>query len=248
MHKKYRREWEKAGYGSVMGSSEVVLPPSVQFKRLYHITSAEYGVNDIGLGRLKVARLSDLNDPFELMALNFRENHTRQAVLNFKDAYDAKAGLLCFSADWTNPVLWSHYGSKHRGICLGFNVLRSSQMQQVQYEDERILVNLSDSAELTSLDGDLQDLLIRTKFRHWHYEEEWRRFVTLDGLPKEGNNHFYSFDETIQLAEVILGPLCQVSLSAVQKLTWALDPNVSVIKARLAEKFFKVVPAEETVN
>ena len=75
-----------------------------------------------------------------------------------------------------------------------------------------------------------------------------RRFVTLDELPKEGNNYFYSFDETIQLAEVIVGPQCQVSLNAVQKLTRALDPNVSVIKARLAEKFFKVVPDEATVN
>ena len=170
MHKEYRREWEKAGYGSFMGSSEVVLPPSDQFKRLYHITSAEYGLNDIGLSRLKVARFSDLNDPFELMALNFRERRVRHAVLNFKDAYNAKTGLLCFSADWTNPVLWSHYGSKHRGICLGFNVLRSSQIQEVQYEDERILVNLSNSGEPTS--RDLQELLIRTKFRHWQYEEE----------------------------------------------------------------------------
>ncbi len=23
---------------------------------------------------------------------------------------------------WSNPVIWAHYGDKHRGLCLGFEV------------------------------------------------------------------------------------------------------------------------------
>jgi hypothetical protein len=106
MKEALRQEWVGAGYISKMGSAEVVPPPPREFIRVYHITSAELGVSDIGLSRMKVARFSDLNDPFELLAMNFREGKTaRKVIRDFKDAYDSHTGLHCFSANWTNPVL-----------------------------------------------------------------------------------------------------------------------------------------------
>jgi hypothetical protein len=51
-------------------------------------------------------------------------------------------GLLCFAGDWSEPVMWSHYAEKHTGICLGFDVSRSA-VQQVSYQDDRILAALS---------------------------------------------------------------------------------------------------------
>jgi hypothetical protein len=30
--------------------------------------------------------------------------------------------LLCFSADWSHPLIWAHYSDKHRGLCLGFEI------------------------------------------------------------------------------------------------------------------------------
>jgi len=38
-----------------------------------------------------------------------------------KERLIGKLGLLCFSRNWHNPVLWSHYADKHRGICPGFD-------------------------------------------------------------------------------------------------------------------------------
>ena len=43
---------------------ENVPHPSPDHWRLYHLTTAEFEINDVALGRLKVARLADLNDPF----------------------------------------------------------------------------------------------------------------------------------------------------------------------------------------
>jgi hypothetical protein len=43
--------------------------------------------------------------------------------------------MLCFSRDWHNPVQWSHYADKHRGICLGFDV-PDSLLVPVQYTKE----------------------------------------------------------------------------------------------------------------
>ncbi|NKK82626.1 DUF2971 domain-containing protein [Rhizobium leguminosarum bv. viciae] len=31
-------------------------------------------------------------------------------------------GLLCMSTTWQEPLLWSHYADKHKGMCLGFDV------------------------------------------------------------------------------------------------------------------------------
>lgn len=164
-HNEYRAQWVRAGYPSQMGSAEVVPPPPQKFLRVYHFTSQEYALSAIALRRLKIARFADLNDPFELLSLNLREKKTRNATRNFKDSYGEKIGLLCFSANWTNPLLWSHYAAKHTGISLGFNVMRA-KLEQVSYEDDRILNRLDRNKDPTLLPEALQADLFRTKSNH----------------------------------------------------------------------------------
>ena len=241
-----RAEWQSAGYRPDIGSAAVVHPPPAEFIRVYHLTSADFAISNIALGRLKVARFSDLNDPFELMALNLRERRTRRVARDFKNAYDSQTGLLCFSADWTNPVLWSHYGAKHRGVCLGFD-LKKTRTQKVLYEDKRILEKFGENGDPLEIDEETQKRLVRTKFCHWEYEEEYRVFVPLKKAVNEGMLHFCRFDSTLKLAEVILGPQCSLSLDSVRELTQAHHPHAVIFQARLAFKHFKVVPDESTV-
>ena len=89
-----RAEWKNAGYRDYMGSAEVVPPPPGGLIRVYHLTSADFAINDIALRRLKIARILDLNDPFELMAFSFRDKRIRKVIRNFKDAYDTDTGLI----------------------------------------------------------------------------------------------------------------------------------------------------------
>jgi hypothetical protein len=247
MNKTFRQKWVDAGYGSVMGSAEVVLPPPPHLIRLYHLTSTAHAISDIQKARLKVARLDDLNDPFELLALSFKERGVRTVIRDFKKRYGKQTGLLCFSADWTNPVLWSHYGEKHAGICLGFDVPRA-QVEKVRYEDERILAHLGDPPDFSNLDSALQRQMLCTKYRHWEYESEYRLFVNLSDALVDGPFHFLPFGPDLQIREVILGPSCGAPMKAIRDSAHALDPDVSVIQARLAFKFFKVVPDERTVR
>jgi hypothetical protein len=246
MNQELRQKWTDAGYKSTCGSAAVVMPPPKKYLRVYHFTSAEYAIADIGLGRIKLARFSDLNDPFELFAVNFRERKVRKVVRDFKSIYDSHTGLLCFSADWTSPVLWSHYGQRHQGICLGINLTRS-RAEEVRYEDKRLLAKLGEEGQPLKIDKKLQKKLLCTKYKHWSYEEEWRMFVPLESARREGRLHFYPFDENVQLAEVILGPQCAFSIDEVRKLTSAMHPKAVTFAARLAFKFFKVVPNEKTV-
>ena len=230
-----------------MGSAEVVFPPHEGFIRLYYFSSVEFAINNIILSRLKVARFSDLNDPFELGALSFRNKQVRGKVQKFKSDYDSGTGLLCFSADWTNPVLWGHYGDKHRGICLGFN-LKKTCTHRVKYENERIPVEPGTQGNLLKLDSKLKNLLLLTKFSHWKYEDEYRVFVPLGKADKEGPLHFWPFGQHLELAEVILGPLCSVSLKYVRQLTQSQYPHAVTFQARPAFKSFKVVPDGRTVQ
>lgn len=230
-----------------MGSAIACLPPSgTDIIRVYHLTSAEFAISNIALGRLKVARFMDLNDPFELLGLHLRERTYREAMSSFKGYYNTHNGLLCFSGDWAEPVMWSHYGMKHRGICLGFNVPRT-KLEKVLYEDSRILAELGDIPDATSLLPEVQELLRRTKSSGWKYEDEYRQFVPLSSAHSEGQLHFLPFGKELELAEVILGPLCDLSLISIRDLVRSKYPKAITFKSRLAYKSYKVVPQESSI-
>lgn len=246
MNQHFRPLWQTVKGSSTYGSAAVVPPPPPGFERAYHITSVEYGISNIALGRVKVARFSDLNDPFELMAVNFREAKMRQAVGDFKASYDKRTGLLCFSKDWINPLLWSHYGAKHRGMCLGFDI-PTPLLEEVAYETERLKANLEPHGDPEQLSLDLQKTLMRTKSHDWKYEQEVRQFVQLDKAVPEGALHFLPFSDNLRLVEVILGTNCAHPLPMVRAFVSGRYPEVTTFQARLAHKWFSVVPVEESV-
>jgi hypothetical protein len=81
-----------------------VMPPADGFIRAYHLTTPEHDISDISLRRLKVARFAELNDPFELLAASFHQPSNRKLFRRFKDTYNSKIGILCFSGNWTSPM------------------------------------------------------------------------------------------------------------------------------------------------
>ncbi len=246
MNQVFSAQWMAAGYDADMGSAGVVPPPPKEFIRAYHVTSATFAISSITLRRMKVARFSDLNDPFELMAVTHRSKKNRRILKDWKSQYNNNTGLLCFSANWTDPVLWSHYGDKHRGICLGFN-LKRADTEKVQYEDSRILPGIGERGDPFKLSDELQMLLRRTKYHHWKYEKEIRVFVRLHEVDADGDLYFRSFCEEFDLTEVILGPECTLPLDETRQLVQSLFPRAVTFKARLAFKSFKVVPQKRTV-
>jgi len=193
---------------------------------------------------LKVARLADLNDPFEFMWVMWRHLDLRRKIQEWKDQYDDLLGFLCFSSDWTNPVLWSHYADKHRGICLGFDLARK-EAKSVSYEAKRQDIQLPDA--VGRLPSELEDRLLLTKFEHWRYESEIRLRVPLDIATREGSLHFKAFSESLVLKEVILGDQCPLSTDVVRSLTSAMDSTPITFRARLAGKSYNVVPDGESV-
>ncbi|WP_242171002.1 MULTISPECIES: DUF2971 domain-containing protein [unclassified Pseudomonas] len=246
-HERLRNEWISAGYKSDMGSAIACSPPADPSAiRLYNLTSVRHALSNIQLRRIKVSRLADLNDPFELLAANFKEHKTRQVVRNWKDKSHSLMGLLCFAGDWSEPVMWSHYAEKHTGICLGFDVSRDT-VQQVSYQDNRIRAALTSTSTPHDLSEELQQELLRTKSAGWRYEEEYRRFVNLNEASAEELLHFWSFNEDIKLVEVILGALCEEPIESVRLKVKQNFPSAIVFRSRLAFQSFKIVPDARTV-
>lgn len=211
--------------------------------RAYHLMTADHALNSIMLRRLKVARFSEVNDPFELFGLNcFGPNgaERRRTLGEFKQSQNTTTGLLCFSARWMSPVLWSHYADGHKGICLGFD-LPANNVKQVTYNAAKL--HLSDDQDPKALPKDVQERLFVTKFQHWAYEEELRVVVPLSKTTKEGTLHFYPFGDDLRLKEVILGHLCPPTrLDPIRALVRAAKLAALVSKARLGFKYFEVKP------
>jgi hypothetical protein len=216
--------------------------------RLYHLLPAEYAVQDIVFKRLKVARLSEVNDPFELLAVNVGgQKAVRRALKEWKTFENDSVGILSFTQGWSHPALWSHYAAKHRGICLGFDVA-DSILREINYVDERIRAEFKDDEVPDDFDKALVDSLRRTKYSHWNYENEKRVFVRLDECVVEGSLYFRPFSSTLQLRQVILGHLCDYRLRDLRNLVSAFYASVEVTRARLAFKSFRVVTDQRTVQ
>lgn len=71
--------------------------------RVYNLTSTQHALSNIALRRLKVARFNDLNDPFELLAVDVASRDLRAGILAKKEQVHSKEGLLCFSRNWKIP-------------------------------------------------------------------------------------------------------------------------------------------------
>ncbi len=242
-----KRDWKLAGYDPrKMGSATAAPPPQLGYVRGYHLTPEAHALSNIALGRIKITRFSDANDPFEVLGLHFGEWKTRKLVRAFKNLQNATTGLLCFSGNWTNPVLWSHYADKHRGMCLGFDV-EKTEAQPVEYQDERLLEKLDEVSDPSLLPMALQRRLLKTKSHHWRYEEEFRRFVTLSSAVRDREKLFWPFDNCMRLIEVVLGPESRLDVLETRAMVAAMTPGVSVFRSRLAFKSFRVVVDEKSL-
>lgn len=102
-----------------------------------------------------VPSLELLNDPFE-------EIVNTQSDMQKANSVDG-LGILSFTTNFTNILMWSHYGQSHTGIALKFEVEPNfiKDFKKVQY--------IRDKEEMDILERSL------VKGADWSYENEFRR-------------------------------------------------------------------------
>lgn len=213
-----------------------------QRQRLYHFTAAHFALDDIRHTRLKIAQISDLNDPFELRCMDTSAPHMREAYDGWREQVSARFGVLCFSERWNDILQWSHYADRHRGICLGFDVTGApSKFGKVRY------VKTKDPCP-EKPDLSFVWTSLTTKFAVWDYEREWRVFTTLkesiriDGASRE--LYFAEFGKELGLKEVFLGAESRTSTKEVFDAIARYETEVRVARVHLAGSTFELKLAD----
>lgn len=103
--------------------------------------------------------------------------HVRQNIeKELFQQYDR--GIVSFGECETCPLMWSHYGDQHNGICVGYSVPPEarSEVHKVSYGGSRKVL-ASDVAKMNFDDAArrrVDDAVLLRKAESWHYEREWR--------------------------------------------------------------------------
>ncbi len=111
-------------------------------------------------------------------------------------------GIVSFGSRATCPLMWSHYGDQHRGICAGYSVPADAtdQLHKINYGGSRN-VKASDVAAM-DINADarrrVDEAVLLRKAASWRYEREWRLIGNRGSQPSP-----------LELEEVVFGIRCQ---------------------------------------
>ncbi|WP_423194596.1 DUF2971 domain-containing protein [Cupriavidus sp. H18C2] len=121
-------------------------------------------------------------------------------------------GILSLASRYDCPLMWSHYGEQHRGMCIGYTVPTEQQMPDwvldlhpVVYGGNRNVRASTVAAMVLNDDArarvDVDAAVLLRKAPDWHYEEEWRL------LGSRGPS-----DSTLEMSEITFGMRCDSSI------------------------------------
>lgn len=121
-----------------------------------------------------------LENQIERRIEEFKNNADKfkSELLEFeRSIVNQKYGVCCFSEFSELMLMWSHYGDKHQGICLGFDRTKDKNFFEnslyVTYPPEYPSFNFVKD-RFTKAPGDTVKFHMGTKSRDWEYEKEIR--------------------------------------------------------------------------
>ena len=200
-------------------------------KRVYKFMKAEHAIGSLKKKRLKLSTIEDLNDPFDLCPLDTSHPQIAAAADAFTIPFKETRAVLCFSRNWDNLLLWSHYGDSHKGVCLGFDIVGGAEGANYDM-DVHYQPNLLEIRTPADVKYELASRLLRTKHESWSYEQEVRMFAALNDPPDANGRHWIDFNPQLQLREVIIGPQCHPAIS--KTVQQAVVPYGDTVKLRWA--------------
>lgn len=165
-----------------------------------------------------------LNDPFDcqidikkslINAINEVQSDQKKVLLSIQQKFDAiftkverdikSFGVWSCSLELNNPLLWSHYGDEHRGICLTYKLPDKFidhtlgeviGVHPVEYAANPIRDWFIESSKLyfcepPSLDEFITSLVVKlliSKDVYWKHEKEGRVISNTQGLKEIGKS------------------------------------------------------------
>jgi hypothetical protein len=207
--------------------------------RLYYYTAKQWGMKSLWEKRLKIAEYADLNDPFELFPFEQTEKDAREYTKKVVKILSREHGVLCFSESWRSTLMWAHYGDKHKGICLGFEIEDNDNLTKIEYISNRVPSRIDFKKPLAGVDEPMLTKCLNVKHRGWEYEKERRLRVSLQ--EKRDGVYYHPLNNGMELREVIIGARSSLSIVDVaEAIGNQPDADVEVWTASAAHDTFNM--------
>lgn len=202
--------------------------------------NAENGLRSIRDKRLRIGRIEELNDDFEMLGIALADKVDRVALRWTRRDLDKTSGVICMSEAWDSPLMWAHYADSHKGMVLGLDV-PDHVFSKVEYVEKRPTLASLGFTNFSEMTPEVMARLIRLKAKGWEYEREHRAFISLtDGVDIKGQTHYFiPMGEEVLLREVIVGSRFKETRAEVTEAV--NDHVVDIFMARGDFEEFKVV-------
>lgn len=161
---------------------------SHRFRPIHEFTIAEL-VNE----EIYFCSPSKFNDPFDCridVRKVLEQHEVDKKAISVVEKIVKEVGVVCFSYDLNNTLMWSHYAKNHEGLCITYEIpakhiidnkdkiLGWSPVRYDSKEIERLLVGSKDRPE------ELITILLSSKSESWKYEQEFRIVSRSPGVQK----------------------------------------------------------------
>ncbi|HZV54813.1 MAG TPA: DUF2971 domain-containing protein [Rhodocyclaceae bacterium] len=211
---------------------------------LYYYTAKQWGMKSLWEKRLKIAKYADLNDPFELLPFRQTDKEARAHIKIVMRVLSEGHGVLCFSESWRSTLMWAHYGDKHNGMCLGFEIEDGPYLTKIDYVSKRLPSPVDFSKPLGGIDEAMLTMCLNVKHSGWKYEKERRLRVRLNNL-RDGI-YYHPFNSSMELREVIIGARSSLSIVDVAEAVGKEpEADVKIWTARAAHGAFNMCMNKE---
>jgi hypothetical protein len=174
---------------------------------LYRYLSEEAARLTIERKQLKVSRVRDLNDPFEWLPC-ISDEFAPDVKIRLENLLPEIFGFISYSETWSEPVLWSHYADRHRGLVLGVETTDDPEINiKVSYDDNRARLDL-----ISIEDNDRFEIftkrMLKNKSSAWSYEKERRMYESFSECKARDGNYFVDLKPS-EFKLLILGWKCR---------------------------------------
>jgi hypothetical protein len=113
-------------------------------------------------------------------------------------------GIVALGERADCPLMWSHYGDQHNGICIGYTIPPDATVHRVRYDAEPLVKASLVEAMLdgeAGAQGRVDEAVLLRKAPDWKYESEWRL------IGDRGAQ-----DSPLELGEVVFGLRCPTAV------------------------------------
>lgn len=212
--------------------------------RVYHYLEAKWALDDVARRRLKLSKIDDMNDPFEFRCVCSTDPRSQSALEKTRRETVERYGVLCFSRLWDSILMWSHYGDRHKGLCLGFDVPDDIARPAEYLGAPQITGNLispESANDWMEAGTDIVNRLLEGKYDGWSYEKEVRVHGRREEIDEESGKYFVAFSERLILKEIIAGARFSLGRKGIEDALAGYDQAVAIAKLRCSTERFEIV-------